>query len=201
MFQYGGQYERNFDFHQRNDNGAGIFAANVYQVSNGSGINYTPFVPSNIPSSQVSNWDTYYSEILGLVSQSQTLYSRTGSNLTLQPLGTPLFDQDIIPSYDLYFSDTWHMRKDLTLTYGLSWNLEMPPYEVNGKQVELTDPSGHPITAEGYLSRSSKCGSRRSAEFGAGGGLHAHQERPGRQYKVSLQPVLQELQPPRFGGL
>ncbi len=153
LLQYGGQYQRNFDYHQRNDNGAGIFAANVYQVSTSAGINYTGFIPSSVPSNQVSNWDTYYSEILGLVSQSQTLYSRTGSSLSLQPLGTPLFDQDIIPSYDLYFSDTWHMRKDLTVTYGLSWNLEMPPYELNGKQVELTDASGHPITAEGYLSQ------------------------------------------------
>src|SRR5581483_7145466 len=154
LFQFGGQYQRNFDYHQRNDNGAGIFAANVYQVSTSAGVNYNSILPptSQVPSNQQSNFDTYYSEVLGIVSQSQTLYTRQGSNLALQPLGTYLYDQDIIPSYDLYFSDTWHMRKDLTLTYGISWNLEMPPYEVNGKQVELTDPSGHPITAEGYLS-------------------------------------------------
>ncbi|MBV8831367.1 MAG: carboxypeptidase regulatory-like domain-containing protein [Acidobacteriaceae bacterium] len=152
LVQFGGQYQRNFDYHQRNDNGAGIFAANVYQIANGAGINYTNYIPGNVPTNQVSNWDTYYSEVLGLVSQSQTLYTRGGANLALQPFGTPLFDQDIIPSYDLYFSDTWHVRKNFTLTYGLSWNLEMPPYELNGKQVELTDTSGHPITAEGFLS-------------------------------------------------
>jgi hypothetical protein len=154
LIQFGGQYQRNFDYHQRNDNGAGIFAANVYQVATSAGISYNGILPptSIVPTNQQSNFETYYSEVLGLVSQSQTLYTRAGSNLALQPLGTYLYDQDIIPSYDLYFSDTWHIRKDLTLTYGVSWNLEMPPYEVNGKQVELTDTSGHPITAQGFLS-------------------------------------------------
>lgn len=151
LIQYGGQYERNFDFHQRNDNGAGILAANVYQVTNGTGINDTSYIPSSVPSSQYSNFETYYNEVLGMVSQAQTLYTRAGSNLALQPLGTYLYDQDIIPSYSLYFSDTWHMRKDLTLTYGLSWDLEMPPYELNGKQVELTMPNGVPISAQSYL--------------------------------------------------
>jgi len=27
------------------------------------------------------------------------------------------------------------MRPSLTLTYGMSWGLSMPPYEINGKQV------------------------------------------------------------------
>src|SRR5581483_3654745 len=120
-----------------------------------AGINYNSVLPltTQVASNQQSNFETYYSEVLGIVSQSQSLYTRSGSNLALQPLGTYLYDQDIIPSYDLYVSDTWHMRKDLTLTYGLSWNLEMPPYELNGKQVELTDATGHPITAQGYLNQ------------------------------------------------
>jgi hypothetical protein len=153
LVQFGGQYQRNFDYHQRNDNGAGICECTVYQVATSAGVNYNSILPptSIVPTSQQSNFETYYSEVLGIVSQSQTLYSRTGSSLALQPFGTPLFDQDIIPSYDLYFSDTWHIRKDLTLTYGLSWNLEMPPYETSGKQVELTDASGHPVTAQGFL--------------------------------------------------
>lgn len=153
LVQFGGQYQRNFDYHQRNDNGAGIMAANVDQVAALGSTSYAGFLPPTtaVPLNQQGNFETYYSEVLGLVSQSQSLYTRAGSNLALQPLGTFLYDQDIIPSYDLYISDTWHLRKDLTFTYGLSWNLEMPPYEVNGKQVELTDTGGHPISAQSYL--------------------------------------------------
>ena len=153
LIQFGGQYQRNYDYHQRNDNGAGIFTANVYQIGNGPGINFNNNLPLGLPNNQVSNWDTYYGDVLGLVAQPQSLYSRTGTNLTLQPLGTPLFDNVIIPSYNLYFSDTWRVRKDFTFTYGLSWTLEMPPYEVNGKQVELVDTAGKPLSAESYLSQ------------------------------------------------
>jgi hypothetical protein len=81
----------------------------------------------------------------------QTLYTRAGANLALQPLGTDLSDKSVIPYYSAYVSDTWHMRKDLTLTYGLGYQLEMPPYELNGKQVLLVDSSGKPIAAEPYL--------------------------------------------------
>ncbi|MBV8897032.1 MAG: carboxypeptidase regulatory-like domain-containing protein [Acidobacteriaceae bacterium] len=153
LVQFGGQYQRNFDYHQRNDNGAGILAGIVNQVAALGSTSYTGILPptNQVPTNQQGNFETYYSEVLGLVSQSQSLYTRAGSTLALQPLGTFLYDQDIIPSYDLYVSDTWHIRKDLTLTYGLSWNLEMPPYELNGKQVELTDTGGHPISAGSYL--------------------------------------------------
>src|SRR5262249_16276022 len=41
VFQFGGQYQRNFNFHQRNDNGQGIMAANVYQIANNPGLTFT----------------------------------------------------------------------------------------------------------------------------------------------------------------
>lgn len=104
-----------------------------------------------MPSSQLTNWTNAYNEILGIVIQPQVMYSRSGSNLTLNPLGTAGFDQSIIPSYNLFVSDTWHLRPTLTLTYGLSWGLAMPPYEVNGKQVELVDSGGKPIEIQNFL--------------------------------------------------
>src|SRR3974377_2004011 len=74
------------------------------------------------------------------------MYSRSVSNLMLNPLGTPGFDQSIIPTYNLYVTDTWHMKPTFTLTYGLAYTIEMPPYELNGKQVGLTDAPGKPIS-------------------------------------------------------
>ena len=65
-----------------------------------------------------------FNEITGLVNQTQVMYTRSGSSLALQPLGTPGFDQSIIPTYELYASDTWHLRPCLTLTYGLTWGLD-----------------------------------------------------------------------------
>ena len=41
------------------------------------------------------------------------------------------------------------MKPTFTLTYGMSYNLEMPPYELNGKQVALVDGAGAAGRGEG----------------------------------------------------
>jgi len=55
------------------------------------------------------------------------LYTRAGSSLTLQPLGTNLSDKVNIPYYNEYFGDTWRIKNSFTLTYGLGYQIEMPP--------------------------------------------------------------------------
>jgi hypothetical protein len=153
LLQFGGSYQRNYDYHQRDDNGAGIFNNTVYQVGGATGgLNFlSNYIPTGLPSNQSSSWNNYATEVLGIVSQPQTLYTRAGSNLTLQPLGTNLFDQVTIPYYNMYFSDTWRAKKRLTLTYGLGYQIEMPPTEKNGKQVMLVNDSGQQVGAEQYL--------------------------------------------------
>ena len=156
LFQFGGQYERNWDAHKRNDNGLGIMAANVYQIGASSstssavtGLNISGFVPPGF--SSANNWRNLYAQALGIVTQPQSLYSRSAPDMTLQPFGTPVVAHSITPSYNVYFSDTWHLRSDFTFTYGLGYQLEMPPYEVDGKQVMVVDSSGNPIRTEDYL--------------------------------------------------
>lgn len=152
VIQFGGNYGRNFDYHQRNDNGQGINTSPVYQIGSGSGISYSADTqPVGLPTSQVGRWNNYYSEVLGIVNQPQQLFTRTGANLTLNPVGTPMFDKSTIDFYNLYVTDSWHIKPTLTLTYGLGYQVEMPPVEQNGKQVELVDPSGHPINFTNYF--------------------------------------------------
>ncbi len=152
LIQFGGLYMHQYDYHLRNDNGQGIMNAPVYQITSGGGMTYpTAYRPTSVPSSQAGNYNKLYSEVLGIVDQSQDLYTRSGSQLTLQPPGSYMYDQSLIPSYNLYFTDTWHMKPSFTLSYGLGYTVEMPPYELNGKQVELTDTSGHPVDLQAYL--------------------------------------------------
>ena len=152
LFQFGGSYERNFDYHERSDNGGGINYQPVYQLgtnSTGSGIGgMAPYVPSGISSTVFGR---EYAAVLGIVSIAQTAYTRSGADLTLNPPLTHAFDQSVIPYYNVYFSDTWHMKPTFTLTYGLGWSLEMPPVEQNGKQVLLVDASDQPIDVQSYL--------------------------------------------------
>ena len=93
-------------------------------------------------SSQTANFQNLYSEVLGLVFQPQVTYTRAGKSLQLQPVGSAAFDQSIIPYYNLYFSDTWRVKRSVTVSLGLSYGLEMPPYELNGKQIALTYQDG-----------------------------------------------------------
>ena len=48
------------------------------------------------------------------------------------------------------------MKPTFTLTYGLGWNLEMPPYELQGKQVALVDGSGQPVNVQDFMSQRNK---------------------------------------------
>ena len=152
FFQFGGSYERNFDFYTRNDNGIATDASLVYQIGQGSGITFpTADLPAGIPSSQVTNWSTLYGEVLGLVSQPQVMYTRSGSQLTLNPTGDPISIHAIVPSYNTYFTDTWHIRPSLTLNYGLGYEIELPPYELQGKQVQLVDAANNPLSLQQFL--------------------------------------------------
>ncbi len=156
LFAFGGSYQRNFDYHSRSDNGAGVNNQISY-LSTSSGIFTSPsalnYIPSSVPASQYSNYETLYSEVLGLISSTQVMYTRSGPQLNLEPLGTQATDKDIIPYYAVYFDDTWHVKPTFTFNYGLGWNLEMPPYELNGNQVLMVDSNNNPIDVSDFIAQ------------------------------------------------
>ena len=90
---------------------------------------------------------------LGIVSISQIAYTRAGASLALNPPLTPAEDTLTVPYYNVYFSDTWHMKPTFTLTYGLGWTLEQPPTEASGKQDVLVDTSDEPISLTSYMAQ------------------------------------------------
>ena len=157
LFQFGGTYQHNFNWHQRTDNGGGINYQPVYELGNGSSGSE---LASDFPictsatitiSSTTDKCNSLMAAALGIVSIAQTAYTRSGPNLSLNPPLTPAFDQSTIPYYNVYFSDTWHMKPTLTLTYGLGYALEMPPVEKSGKQIEVVDASDQQLDAIAYL--------------------------------------------------
>jgi hypothetical protein len=156
LLQFGGTYQHNFNWHQRTDNGGGINYQPVYQLgttsSAGNGITGIP-VPAG---ASTKNFGRDYAATLGLVSIAQQAYTRTGANLALNPPLTPAFDQSTIPFYNVYFSDTWHMKPTFTLTYGMGWTLEMPPTEKNGKQIEFVDQANQVVDTVSYLNSREK---------------------------------------------
>jgi len=117
--------------------------------STGGGlIDFSATLPAGATSSK---WARDSAAVLGIVTDSQIAYTRAGANLALNPPLTHAFDQSTIPYYNVYFSDSWHMKPSFTLTYGLGWTLEMPPTEKHGKQIELVDQSGQQLDTMAYL--------------------------------------------------
>jgi len=154
FFQFGGTYQHNWNYHQRTDNGGGINYQTVYLTGSGigdNGMNMAGFVPGTIAAADTSKWNKDYAIVLGAVGISQIAFTRVGKDLTLNPPNTPAFDQSTIPFYNLYFSDSWRMKKTFTLTYGMGWTLEMPPVEAAGKQITLVDTNDKPISTEAFL--------------------------------------------------
>ncbi|MFL6307925.1 MAG: carboxypeptidase regulatory-like domain-containing protein [Candidatus Sulfotelmatobacter sp.] len=159
LFQVGGIYQHNFNWHQRTDNGGGINYQPVYILGNGNsgsqladtfGVCDQFLIMS---SSSNKKCNSLMAGALGIVSIAQQAYTRTGPNLALNPPLTPAFDKATIPYYNVYFSDTWHMKPTFTLTYGLGWALEMPPVEKEGKQIEAVDSSGQQLDAVAFLAQ------------------------------------------------
>ena len=156
LIQIGGQFQHNYNYHQRTDNGASINYTPTYQLGDtggGGNITYSAAGLGSIganTSTKYARWfDTYY----GLATDTQVAntYSNVGGTLTVNPPATPIGAHTTIPYYNIYVTDTWHARPSLTVNYGLSYALEMPPSERNGNQVVMTDSSGNAIDIQNFL--------------------------------------------------
>src|ERR1700746_383623 len=89
--------------------------------------------------------------LLGMVSDVVANYNYDKSGNVLDAsggqLGTPVRRRYGLNWYELYAQDSWRVKPNLTITYGLRWSLFPPPWEVNGLQASPTcvpDPSINP---------------------------------------------------------
>ncbi len=179
LFQFGGTYLRANDTHNRNDNGQSINTFEQYIIGDGAGTDLTGLnvnipVPGTISSTDATEYQDLYSTVLGMVDQTQSLYTRgLGSRITGLPLNPrtagdcaisgiaatsgctnspPLTNNSIIPTYNLYFTDSWHLKPTFSLNYGLGYTVEMPPYETQGGvQTVMVDQNDNILYAQKYL--------------------------------------------------
>ena len=164
LFQFGGDWLHEWWHFNRYDNVVGGLTSLVYEVSDSS-LHMTPTyqpqgcsqtvttncIDLNNPN-EVSTWNNYYADILGIVDHSTIVATRHGSSLQLNPLGTPLSSLVTVNTPDLYFTDTWHVLPTLTVTYGLNWGVQMPPYELDGEQdIAVNAANNQPIYYENWL--------------------------------------------------
>src|SRR6266536_685894 len=153
LFQFGGQFQNNFNYHTRTDNGSTINNQVVYQIASNQ-ISFTGSIPSAVSAAgQTSLYTNLASSVLGLVGLSQVIYTRTGSDLKIQPIGSQAVEQSTIKYYSGYFADTWRLKPSLTLNLGISYIYETPPVEKNGAQVELVYQDGSLVHTDSFLAQ------------------------------------------------
>ncbi len=80
------------------------------------------------------NYDSAATILLGIFPEGDGIYNFTRSGSALQQ-GAPIDRRYAVNDYEFYGQDTWRMTPRMTVTYGLRWVLEAPPYETNGLQV------------------------------------------------------------------
>ncbi|MBZ5719838.1 MAG: carboxypeptidase-like regulatory domain-containing protein [Acidobacteriia bacterium] len=82
--------------------------------------------------------------ILGLLGMVSDIVGNYNYDKSGNPLGsgTPVQRKYGLNWYEFYGQDSWRVKPNLTITYGLRWSLFPPPWEVNGFQASPTcDPT------------------------------------------------------------
>jgi hypothetical protein len=153
LIQMGGQFQHNYNYFSRTDNGSSINFTPTYQLGDtggGGNITYTGLTAVGAGTAAYARiLDTYY----GLVTDTQVAntYSNTATGLTLNPSLTPVAGHAAIPYYNIYLTDTWRATQTLTVNVGISYALEMPPTDRNGNQSLFTDAAGNTLGSLQYL--------------------------------------------------
>jgi len=227
MFTFGGSYQRNRDTHLRIDNGGAINTYEQYLIGEGlgtstSGVSLAGYIPSAVTSATGLNneYGNFYSEILGLVDESQILYTRsTGSTLSLNPrsscalsgvaatsgcsISPPAINSSIIPTYTGYVGDSWRLKPSFTLTYGLSYTVEMPPFEPQGHQDIVVDQNGNQLNVAQYFAARQAAALQGNSYdptlgFATIGNVNGHPKYPYNPYYNGWSPRLSAAWNPKF---
>ncbi len=139
-FQFGGDIFLIRNNHTSYANSFSDVQVNIVYLDTGGIANTSsPLDPGNngypaVNSNFGPNYDSAVGMLLGILAEGDGIYNfnRKGSAL---PQGQAINRRFAINDYEFYGQDAWHVTPRLTLTYGLRWVLEAPPYETNGLQV------------------------------------------------------------------
>ena len=102
-------------------------------------VNLANYIQGRTGNSGLALNDTYNDSralgiLLGLVNNTQVTY-QVGAGGKLLPQGAPDVRAFKMREYEGFVSDQWRVSPELTLTLGLRYTNDPPPYEANGLQV------------------------------------------------------------------
>ena len=162
LLQFGGSFNHTWVFFRRDDGQQNSQKTLQYFFGSTSlsGITFpdtalpracTSSITTNcLPGSQSSNWNNFYAQVLGMVEGASILRARD-RQLQLLPEGTDLKNTVRYDQATLYVQDAWHLRRSLTVNFGLAWTGTVPPVEEQGKLIMTVFPGGGLVDPRTYL--------------------------------------------------
>ncbi len=90
-----------------------------------------------VDSSFTNSYDFPLIAMLGMVTEVDATYNYD-KNGNVLPQGTPIKRHFNDRQYEFYGQDSFRLKPNFTINYGLRWQLASPPWEVNGLQVAPT---------------------------------------------------------------
>jgi carboxypeptidase family protein len=106
----------------------------------------SPLDPANVAAHPLVNapeplsstaYDRPLLALYGMISDVVANYN-LDKNGNVMPQGAPVKRNYGLNSYEFYGQDTWRIKPNFTLTYGLRWSFFPPPWETNGLQTSPT---------------------------------------------------------------
>jgi Carboxypeptidase regulatory-like domain len=106
----------------------------LFYAGGGDSLRAPDEIARTLAESFEADYATAAAAALGRFSQYSVnaLYDISGQPL---PIGTPAERKYATDEYEFYGQDSWKIRPNLTLTFGLRWGINTPVYEANGLQV------------------------------------------------------------------
>ena len=100
-------------------------------------LNYVANGNSALKLSNTTAVTNAFGTALGLLNSYSATYQYLKDGSVL-PFGQPRSNDFVTHKYELYLQDSWKVMPKLTVTYGVHYEYDTVPYEVNGLQVSTT---------------------------------------------------------------
>ncbi len=115
----------------------------------GSGADVTP-ASLNISGGDRTSYQYAMVALLGIISQSTGRYNYLVDG-TVLPVGAPVKRNYVNHDGEMFAQDSWRIKPNFTVTYGLRLSLMAPVHEANGQQISTDIPIGDWFNQRGAL--------------------------------------------------